>query len=54
MYDKLVAKLNSLDISGFVLKTKYHTEKKQSLVFQSMCRYFKRVAGVSTGNYIYF
>ena len=29
MYDKLVGKLNSLDISGFVLETKYHTEKKR-------------------------
>ena len=27
VYDKLVAKLNSTDNSGFVLKTKYHTDK---------------------------
>ena len=25
--DKLVAKVNNIDISGFVLKTKYHTDK---------------------------
>ena len=27
MYDKLVAKVNNIDISGFVLKTKYDTDK---------------------------
>ena len=27
VYDKLVAKLNNIDISGFVLKTKYQTDK---------------------------
>ena len=28
VYDKLVAKLNSIDTSAFVLKTKYDTDKK--------------------------
>ena len=27
VYDKLVAKVNSIDTSDFVLKTKYNTEK---------------------------
>ena len=27
MYDKLVAKVNNIDISGFVLKNKYDTDK---------------------------
>ena len=27
MYDKLVAKLNNTDTSGFILKTKYDTDK---------------------------
>ena len=27
MHDKLVAKLNNIDITGFVLKTKYNTDK---------------------------
>ena len=27
MYDKLVEKVNNIDISGFVLKTKYDTDK---------------------------
>ena len=27
MYDNLVAKVNNIDISGFVLKTKYGTDK---------------------------
>ena len=28
-YDKLVAKVNSIDTSAFVLKTKYDTDKKE-------------------------
>ena len=27
MYDELVAKVNNIDTSGFVLKTKYDTDK---------------------------
>ena len=27
MYDKLVAKVNSIDTEGFVLKTKYRADK---------------------------
>ena len=27
VYNKLVANLNNIDTSGFVLKTKYHTDK---------------------------
>ena len=29
MYDKLVAKVNSIDTSGFVLKTKYDIDKSE-------------------------
>ena len=29
MYDKLVAKVNNIDTSGFVLKTKYDTDKSE-------------------------
>ena len=29
IYDKLVAKVNSIDISGFALKTKYGTDKSE-------------------------
>ena len=29
VYDKLVAKVNSIDTSAFVLKTKYDTDKKE-------------------------
>ena len=28
-YDKLVAKVNNIDISGFVLKTKYQTDETE-------------------------
>ena len=31
MYDKLLAKVNNIDTSGFVLKTKYDTEKSSEL-----------------------
>ena len=30
MYDKLVAKVSSIDTSGFVLKTKYNADKSES------------------------
>ena len=30
VYDKLVAKVNSIDTSAFVLKTKYDTDKSES------------------------
>ena len=29
VYDKLVAKVNSIDTSGFVLKTKYDADKSE-------------------------
>ena len=29
MYDKLVAKVNNIDTSGFLLKTKYDTDKSE-------------------------
>ena len=29
MYDKLVTKVNNIDTSGFVLKTKYDTDKSE-------------------------
>ena len=29
MYDKLVAKVNNIDTSGFVLKTKYNKDKSE-------------------------
>ena len=29
VYDKLVAKVNSIDTNAFVLKTKYDTDKKE-------------------------
>ena len=29
VFDKLVAKVNSIDTSGFILKTKYDTDKSE-------------------------
>ena len=29
VYDKLVAKVNSINASAFVLKTRYHTDKSE-------------------------
>ena len=35
MCDKLVSKINNSDTSGFVLKTKYDTDKKRKLMVQT-------------------
>ena len=38
MYDKLVSKVNNIDISGFILKTKYDTDNsdlEKKLVMQT-------------------
>ena len=48
-------KLKTFDLSYF--KGKCHFEEyvtQNYLVFQPMYRYFKRIAGVGSGNYIYF
>ena len=29
MYDELVAKVNNIDVSGFILKIKYKTDKSE-------------------------
>ena len=29
VYDKLATKVNNIDISDFILKTKYHTDKTE-------------------------
>ena len=31
MYDKLVAKVNNIDTSGFILKTKYDTDLEKKI-----------------------
>ena len=48
-------KLQTFDSIYFRGKSHFEEDGTQNdLVFQPMCRYFKRVAGVGTGNYIYF
>ena len=42
MYDKLVAKVNNIDPSGFVLKTKYGTEKSDLKKIPDTCKLFKK------------
>ena len=43
MYDKLVAKVNNIDTSGFVLKTKYDTDKSDlEIKFLILVRLLKR------------
>ena len=46
------------DVSSLVKKTDIETELKDGaqnyLLFQPMLRYFKRIAGGGSGNYIYF
>ena len=40
MYDKLIAKVNSIDTSGFVLKAKYDTDKSELVgLLQNRGRY---------------
>ena len=49
-----LTKLKTFDLSYFKGKDRFGEDGTQNyLVFQPMYRYFKRVAGVGTGNYIY-
>ena len=47
-------KLKTFDLSYFKGKGHFEDGTQNYLVFQPMHRYFKRVAGVGSGNYIYF
>ena len=48
-------KLKTFDSSYFIGKIHFEEDGTQKyLVFQPMHKYFKRVVGVGTGNYIYF
>ena len=48
-------KLQTFDSIYFRGKSHFEEDGTQNyLVFQSMYRYFKRVIGLTTGNYIYF
>ena len=48
-------KLKNIDSSYFIGKSHFEEDGTQNyLVFQPMYRYFKRIAGVGNGNYIYY
>ena len=48
-------KLKTFDSSYFIGKSHFEEDGTQNyLVFQPMYRYFKRIAGVGNGNYIYY
>ena len=48
-------KLETFDLSYFKGKSHFEEDYTQKyLVFQPMQKYFKRIAGVGSGNYIYF
>ena len=48
-------KLKTFDSHYFIGKSHYDEDGSQNyLVFQPMYRYFKRIAGVDNGNYIYY
>ena len=48
-------KLQKFDAAYFSGKSHFEEDGTQNyLVFQTMYRYFKRIAGVGSGNYIYF
>ena len=49
VYDKLVAKINNIDISGFILKTKYDTDKseleKKIIALRLSARVLRKLSG---------
>ena len=48
-------KLKTFDSSYFIGKSHFEENGTQNyLVFQPMHRYFKQIAGVGNGNYIYY
>ena len=48
-------KLKTFDSSYFIGKSHFEEDGAQNyLVFQSMYRYFKQIAGVGNGSYIYY
>ena len=48
-------KLKTFDSSYFKCKSHFEEDDTQnSLVFQPMYKYFKKIAGVGSGNYVYF
>ena len=50
-----MTKLKTFDSSYFIGKSHFEEDGTQNyLVFQLMYRYFKRIAGVCNGNYIYY
>ena len=47
--------LKKYDAAYFRGKSHFEEDATQNyLIFKPMCRYFKRIAGVGGGNYIYF
>ena len=48
-------KLKTFDSSYFIGKSHFEEDGTQNyLIFQPMYKYFKRIAGVGNGNYIYY
>ena len=55
LVENVFKKLQTFDSSYFRGKSHFEEDGTQDyLVFQPMCRYFKRVAGVGSGTYILF
>ena len=50
VYDKLVAKINNIDISGFILKTKYDTDKSELEIKIIALRFSARVLRKLSGS----
>ena len=47
--------LKTFDLRYFIGKSRFEEDDTQNhLVFQEIYRYFKKIAGVGSGNYIYF
>ena len=55
LVENKLRKLKTFDLSYFKGKSHFEEDGTQNYsVFQPMQRYFKRIAGIGSGNYIYF
>ena len=55
LFENELKKLQTFDVAYFRDKSHFEEDGTQSyLVFQPMYRYFRKIVGVASGNYIYF
>ena len=55
LVENQLKKLQKFDVAYFRGKSHFEEDGTQNyLVFQTICRYFRRIIGTGSGNYIYF